>query len=146
MLTGQALLVELLNNLPRHGVVSGVGQDLRKRRLYTRAAALDGRIRWTDRANEIAAFVRSRNYEPFACPTGPAVSTTDAGEYIEVLRVVKRGTTSESPGRVVAATADGALVAAGDGQTLLVTKARARFADGPSDPVDWTKLTGRIFL
>jgi methionyl-tRNA formyltransferase len=101
-----------------------VPQDLSRRRLYRHRDALDDRIAWNETAVRVIDFIRAGNYEPFASPTYVARLDRISGFDIEALRAIREGSSTARPGKVVEVSAQGPLIACGDGATIRIVKAR----------------------
>ena len=137
---GQRLLVQIVERLLAGEALQARPQMLERRRLYRLSDALPGVIDWTKPAQWIVDFIRSRNYEPFVCPNGPAYLESGSGDRIELLRAVIGPVTSAPPGTLLKTSGRDGVIAAGDGRAVTIVKARAAFAAGSSSTIDWTAL------
>jgi methionyl-tRNA formyltransferase len=128
---GVALIEGLIEALARNpAAVRLTPQDLTRRRYFGSEVPQGGRIRWTETARRIHAFVRACDYHPFRSPWGTPRSRL-SGEDIEILKVALTGERCDAPpGSVRLDRAQRALVAAAD-EWVCVRRAALRGKAGP---------------
>ena len=141
------LFPRIVGQIIRGEPLADIPQDLTRRRVYRHRDALDGRIDWTNGAQQIVDFIRAGNYEPFASPTYIAQLDPVEGFDIEVLRATPDPASGGEPGSIVDSSAAGPLIACGDGAVRIVRARRGRelmTADHWRDYV--ARLAGRRLL
>jgi methionyl-tRNA formyltransferase len=109
---GGRLLLDTLRGM-REGTLQPVPQDAAAATLAPRLEKADGVLQWSRGAEEIAR--RVRGLQPW-----PGTTTLCEGRALKVLRATPAGIGAGEPGTVLAAGADGILVACGGGSRLLV--------------------------
>ncbi|MBV8455070.1 MAG: hypothetical protein JO122_00460 [Acetobacteraceae bacterium] len=118
------LLGSLLPRIVAGEALPSVPQDLSRRRVYRHRDALDGGMDWRSPARAIVNFVRAGNYEPFDSPTFVPTLTVPSGASIKVLQAKLIGPTTLPPGSVIGVQEQGPVIACGDGQAVIITRAR----------------------
>ena len=109
---GAELLLETLRGM-QDGSVRPVPQDASAATLAPRLEKADGVLSWSQPAEEIAR--RVRGLQPW-----PGTTTLFEGRALKVLRARAAGTSHGEPGTVLAAGADGIMVACGAGSRLQI--------------------------
>ena len=109
---GAELLLDTLRGM-QDGSVRPVAQDASAATLAPRLEKADGVLSWSQPAEEIAR--RVRGLQPW-----PGTTTLFEGRALKVLRARAAGTSHGEPGTVLAAGADGIMVACGAGSRLQI--------------------------